>query len=223
MRLLHFSDTHGNFPRLYGRFDAVIHTGDWLGNSPAIFSGNKTQEAVFQMRQIEDNLENIKRQAQGRPYLFILGNHDFVHPQMVEQFLRSEGVQAIDLTDKVVSFGGFNFYGYPYIPHIYGNWNYERQVPEMQEQIKPLVETLNQTYIDILVCHAPIHGTLDLTHGNDVIGSTVIAQALDYQIAREMQPAYYLHGHCHEANGIAMRNGMLVSNMATTQTILEVK
>jgi Icc-related predicted phosphoesterase len=222
MRLCHVSDTHGHFPRLYGRYDVVLHTGDFFPNSHHVGAGNKVQEAVFQFQWLRDNISEMKQQLQGHPYLFILGNHDFVDPQRMEAFLQSEGVNAIDLTDKVVAFQGVNFYGFPYVPAINGMWNYEREIPEMQKQVEPLVEALNKTYVDVLACHAPLHKVLDLSMGNEILGSTVISDALDYKVSSEMQPAYYCHGHIHEAAGIAIRNNMLVSNAATTHHILEI-
>ena len=139
----------------------------------------------------------------------------------MESFLQSEGIDAHNLTDQVVTFQGVNFYGFPYVPAINGMWNYEREIPEMQKQIEPLVEALNKNYVDVLACHAPIYKVLDLSMGNEILGSTVIAEALDYKIARDMQPAYYCHGHIHEAAGISIRNHMLVSNAATTHLIIE--
>lgn len=222
MRLCHVSDTHGHFPRLYGRYDVVLHTGDFFPNSHHVGAGNKVQEAVFQFQWLRDNITEMKQQLQGHPYLFILGNHDFVDPQRMEAFLRSEGIDAHDLTDQVVTFQGVNFYGFPYVPAINGMWNYEREIPEMQKQVEPMIEALNKTYVDVLACHAPLHKVLDLSMGNEILGSTVISDALDYKVAPDMQPAYYLCGHIHEAHGLSLRNGMLVSNAATTHQILEI-
>lgn len=223
MRMCHISDSHGGFPRLHGRYDAVIHTGDFFPNSHHVMTGNKTQEAVFQMRWLEDHVTELKQQLQGHPYLFIEGNHDFVSPEMVEQFLISEGVRAINLTDKIVSHEGVNFYGFPYIPAIGGNkWNYEREIPEMQVECDKMAAILNATYTDVLACHAPIHQCLDLSYGNMILGSSVIANTLDYKINRDMMPTTYLCGHIHESHGLSLRNGMLVSNAATTYQIIEV-
>lgn len=223
MRLCHVSDTHGGFPRLHGRYDAVVHTGDFFPNSHHVMTGNKVREAVFQMKWLEDHVSDLKQQLQGHPYLFVLGNHDFVNPQMVEQFLNSEGVKAIDLTEKVVTHQGVNFYGFPYVPAIGGNtWNYEKEIPEMQVEVDKMVEVLNNTYVDVLACHAPLHKCLDLSYANLILGSTVIANALDYKLKEGMSPTNYLCGHIHEAHGLTLRNGMLVSNAAITYQIIEV-
>lgn len=223
MRLCHVSDTHGGFPRLHGKYDAVIHTGDFFPNSQHVMSGNKVQEAVYQMEWLKSNVSNLKAQLQGHPFLFVLGNHDFASPEMIEEFLKSENVAAINLTNKLVIHDMVAFYGFPYVPAIGGNhWNYEREQPEMMDEVDKMVEVLNRSYVDVLACHAPIYQCLDLSYGNQVLGSAVIANALDYKVSKEMMPSFYLHGHIHEAHGLTIRNNMFVSNAATTYQIIEV-
>ena len=223
MRLMHVSDTHGKFPRLYGRYDAVCHTGDFFPNSHHIMQGNKTQEMVFQLQWLRDSISEIKSWLQGRALLYTPGNHDILHSSVMEMELNQAGIKAIDLTDKISTFEGVNFYGFPYVPHISGMWNYEREVPEMQVEVDKMVEQLNKTYVDVLACHAPLHGILDLSMGNEVLGSTVITQALDYKVSKEMMPSYYLCGHIHEAHGLSVRNGMLISNAATAKHVIEIQ
>jgi len=223
MRLCHVSDTHGGFPRLFGRYDAVLHTGDFFPNSQWVRVGDKVKEAEYQLQWLKDNISNLKQQLQGHPYFFILGNHDFVSPEKVEEVLLDTGVLAFNLTDKFVLYNGVTFYGFPYIPAIGGNhWNYEREIPEMQVEVDKMVGVLNLNQIDVLACHAPISNCLDLSLSNQVLGSGVIAHALNYKIKTEMLPKYYCHGHIHEANGLTTRNGILISNAATTFHIIEV-
>ena len=222
MRLMHISDTHGNFPRLYGRFDAVIHTGDLFPNSHHVMNGNKSQEMSFQLRWLRDSMNEIKGWLQGRPLLYVPGNHDFLHSSLMEFEMRSVGLEAFDLTDKVLTFQGVNFYGFPYVPAINGMWNYERDIPEMQKEVDKMVKVINETYVDVLACHGPPYKMLDLTMGNEIVGNQVMNTALDYKISKDMLPTYYLCGHIHEANGMSVRNGMMVSNAATTRHIIEV-
>jgi len=222
MRIMHISDTHGGFPRLYGRFDVVVHTGDLFPNSHHVGMGNKTQEMAFQLRWLRDEIPTFKSWLMGHPLLYVPGNHDFLHPDLMEHELRAAGLEVLSLTDKVTTFREVNFYGFPYVPAINGMWNYEKEVPEMQVEADKMVTALNKTYVDVLACHAPIHKVLDLSMGNEILGSTVIANALDYKIDKNMMPTTYLCGHIHEAHGLSMRNGMLVSNAATTRHIIEV-
>lgn len=218
---MHISDTHSRFIHLHGAFNAVIHTGDFFPDSHHLGAGDKVASAKFQLQWLRDNISEMKKWLQGHPFLFILGNHDFASPDVMEAELNFEGIKAINLTDKIVTFEGINFYGFPYVPAINGMFNYEREVPEMQIEVDKMVTELNNTYVEVLACHAPIYNCLDLTGDNRNLGSRVIADALDYKINEEMQPTYYLHGHIHAAHGIKMRNDMLVSNAATTQHIIE--
>jgi Icc-related predicted phosphoesterase len=222
MRLCHVSDTHGGFPMLYGRFDAVIHTGDFFPNSAAVMQGNKVQEAVFQSEWLRSQIPTMKAWLRGHPFLYVPGNHDFTASERMGDMLRAEGIDAVCLADKITQYRGVNFYGLPYVPFISGMWNYEREIPEMQVEVDKMVERLNQEKVNVLACHAPIHKVLDLSMGNEILGSTVIANALDYKINKENMPTHYLCGHIHEAHGVTVRNGMMISNAATTQHLIEV-
>lgn len=222
MRLCHISDTHGGFPKLYGKYDCVVHSGDFFPNSHHVRAGNKIQEAAYQLEWLKGKISEMKPWLQGHPFLYVLGNHDFLHPGLMEYTLQSEGIKAIDLTDKIVTHEGVNFYGFPYVPAINGMWNYERETPEMQEEADKMVAQINVKYTDVLVCHAPIYKCLDLSYGNQVLGSNVIANTIDYKINNDMMPTTYLHGHIHESSGISIRKNMLVSNAAVTRHIIEV-
>lgn len=220
-RLCHVSDTHGYFPRLLGKFEIVVHSGDFFPNSQYVWT-NKIKEMEFQYQWLEEKIPLMKEWLQNHPFLYTLGNHDFLNSQFMEQRLNAAGIVAIDLTDKITTFEGINFYGFPYIPYIHGVWNYERTLEQMEPHIDKLCETLNKTYVDTLVSHPPPYGCLDLSNGNEHLGSTALANALDFKIAREMLPSAMLCGHIHEAASVTIRNGMLVSNAATRQFIIEI-
>ena len=222
MRICHTSDTHSVFFPLYGKYDIILHTGDLLPNSNNIFSGNKTKEAEFQLNWVSDNMVKFKQWVGNKPFLFTLGNHDFCSADMLEKLFIDNQIDAVSLENKAVMHEGVMFYGFPYVPTIDGSWNYERGIPEMQAEVNKMVEVLNNKYIDIIAAHSAIYSCLDLTNHNELMGSSVIATALDYQINKDMMPMIYCHGHCHESNGLTMRNGMLVSNAATTYRILEI-
>lgn len=198
----------------------VVHTGDFFPNSVAVFSGNKTQEMIFQENWLESQASAIKEWLRGYPFLFVLGNHDFLHPERMEQLLNLYGIKATSLHEKIVTHESVNFYGFPYVPYINGMWNYECDEEMMRDHLEDMTEALNKTYVDVVAAHAPLHGKLDWYKGP--LGSSCIANAFDYQIARDMMPLNYLHGHIHESNGVTLRNGMLISNAAVSQNIIEV-
>lgn len=221
IRLCHVSDNHSLFAPLVGKFEAVVHSGDFFPNSNNVWT-SQIKELEFQYQWLRDNLPVIKDWLQGNPFLFTLGNHDFVDGDYMAGLLNSIGIEAYNLADRVTTFQRVNFYGFPWIPYIQGNWSYECTVSQMQPHIDRMVETLNQTYVEVIVAHSPMYGTLDFSKHNICLGSTQLANAFDLQIEKNMMPLAYLCGHIHEARGVSMRNGMLVLNSATTQNVIEI-
>src|ERR1019366_5702631 len=174
-RCCHVSDTHGGFPRLHGRFDCVVHTGDFFPNSHHVGNGNKTSEMAFQLQWLRDSIPDIKLWLQGHTLIYVPGNHDFLHHDLMEYELQSAGVKVYGITDRMIKYEGVSFYGFPYVPAIGGNfWNYEREIPEMQVEVDKMVTALNAEKVDVLLCHAPMNRCLDLSYGNELLGSSVI-------------------------------------------------
>lgn len=217
LRVCHVSDTHGTFPRLLGTFDCVVHTGDMSPNFQM-----DSHEATKQMYWWEEKVEIIKRWLNGRPWLFTLGNHDFMNGYWLEAMLLSHGINAKCLHDQVHCHEGVNFYGFPYIPPIDGRWAYESTVSEMATHLDTMGQFLNAGYVDVIAAHAPPGGYLDLSFSNQRWGNSQMNSFLDYTLAKEMIPAYYLCGHIHEAHGLMMRGDMLISNAAVTHHVLEI-
>lgn len=223
MRLCHISDTHGSFPQLYGSYDVIVHSGDFFPDPP----GNplfKEEVGKWQLEWLEDNIHHMLQWVNGRDFLFTLGNHDWADPFEMTKLLGEYGIKSCCLHDRVVDYGGVHFYGFPYVPAINGQFNFERELPEMQQEVNWMVDKINNAdYVDVLVCHAPPHQTLDLSTDNKILGSTCIANALDYLIKEDKLPSYYLCGHIHNANGITMRNAVVVSNAARSKHIIEIR
>jgi len=223
MRLCHVSDSHGQFLPMYGRYDVVVHSGDFFPDPP----GNpqfKDQVGLWQLDWLEHNIPAMKVWLNSSPFLFTLGNHDWADPTMMVQLLNNYGITAVCLHNKVIDYGNVHLYGFPYVPAINGQYNYEREVPEMKKEVRRMVNDINNAdYVDILVCHAPPYQNLDLDISNQILGSPVIANALDYEINPDKMPSYYLCGHIHSANGISKRNDLVISNAARSKHIIELK
>lgn len=221
LRILHISDTHGEFPIMKGKFDVVVHSGDFFPDF-CVSSSNKNVLMACQLDWLTQNIDNIKRWLCDTTLLYVLGNHDWLHPALMEKTLNDAGIKAINLHDKITTYEDVNFYGFPYVPEICGDFNYERVIPDMTIEVNKMVSTIQDTYVDIVVAHAPLYQILDLTHGGTAIGNSIMNTAFEYKLNKDMTPMYYLCGHCHEANGIAIKNGMLISNAARTAHIIEV-
>jgi Icc-related predicted phosphoesterase len=222
MRICHTSDNHGHIGKLYGKYDIVLNTGDFFPNSHHAKNGDRVREAKFQLQWLRDSIPYINEQLGSHPFLYVPGNHDYMHPHTVEFELQSAGVEAYCISDRLFTFSGVNFYGFPYVPYIDGSYNYERHLPEMQEEIDKMVEILNSTHVDVLACHAPPYMTLDLNFTNERFGNTALSNALDYKINKNMMPSTLLFGHVHDPYGMTMRDGVLCVNSATTQHIVEI-
>lgn len=222
MRILHISDTHGSFNPLIGPFDVILHTGDLLPNFPSIMSGDKNREIENQANWINQNISHFKKWIGDNTFLFVAGNHDITPSQRIIDILVDNKIKAVNITEKVFQFNGKTFYGIPNINKINGRWAYESTPEEMLKAFNKFKTALAlYRRIDVLAAHMPLYGMLDFTKRFERMGSTVFLEELnklDYTIL----PDAYAHGHCHECFGISAHRGMIVSNAATVQNIIEI-
>lgn len=221
MRLLHISDSHSKFLEIKGNFDMVVHSGDFFPDNK-LYKSTIEPDHIFQIKWLNHNLKNLKKQINNKPYLFTLGNHDFVKAEIVENFLRNNGVDAYSLEDKIVKVNDFTFYGFPYIPYICGTFNYERDHDSMRKEVINLTKNIKGQQIDFLVAHAPLHGILDKTYDGRHIGNNILLDYLTYKVDKSDLPKWYLCGHVHDSYGISTEHFINVSNAATTHNIIEV-
>jgi Icc-related predicted phosphoesterase len=213
-RFTHISDTHGMLPIVPASSLMIIHSGDM---APNLTRGIREEEEVFQAEWWEHNLPQILERIGERYFVFIPGNHDYYDP---EALLRKHGVKAHNITGKNVRLLDKEFYGFPYIPFIVGEWNYETRTAEMSALVEAIPEC------DILVAHCPPFGTCaDVEEGKGG-GNTVLANWFAYGLPHR-PPQYILCGHFHESRGLAVWDGRdyptIVSNAATVQHTFEVQ
>ncbi len=212
VRVLHISDNHGVlYPLRTSRVDAIVHSGDLF---PTLSDWHKrsSQEAALQEAWIVNNAERLCRWTQGRPFLYCTGNHDYTSG---EEILRSVGVDAICLNDRIVTFADHTFYGFPWTKFFTGTWNMELRVPEMGMRLAAVPD------VDILVSHGPIEGVLDVNSYGEQCGCPQLRNSFLYDDCFMKGAQALLHGHIHESHGVCTWQGMTVSNAATTQHILE--
>jgi Icc-related predicted phosphoesterase len=222
MRILHISDTHGSFNQLIGPFDVILHTGDLLPNFPAIMSGDKNKEIECQANWISQNISHFKKWIGDNTFLFVAGNHDFTPSQRIVDILVDNNIKAVNITEKFHQINDKKFYGIPNINKMVGRWAYESTPEEMLKAFNKYKSVLSMyRRIDVVAAHMPLYGMLDFTRRFERMGSTVFLEEfnkLDYTNL----PSVYAHGHCHECFGVAVHRGMIVSNAATTQNVIEI-
>lgn len=137
------------------------------------------------------------------------GNHDYIDPTPQ---LRAAGIDAISLENALHIHGGVHFYGFPYVGYLAGEWNYELGEREMTHR----VANIPWEKIDVFVPHSPIYGVLDRNAQGERCGSKPLRIALQQQDRVRL----VLHGHIHNAAGVAEWKGIHISNAATTQRVL---
>lgn len=212
MRILHVSDTHGQFDPLSTDGDVVVHSGDLMPNRTF---GIAQVEHAFQRYWVEDNAKRIRDWVGSRPFLLTLGNHDFIDPT---QYLRDVGLDARLLHDGV-ELGGVRFCGFPWTPTFY-DWAWMCGPVEMAERLRPAVDLMNRGDVDVFVSHGPMYGVLDRNRDGTRCGCKVLRETMQ---TVDVPPKLLLHGHIHEAAGwLGWSNGMTVSNAARTQRVLDI-
>jgi Icc-related predicted phosphoesterase len=196
IKVLHVSDCHGTFPAFYGEFDVIVCSGDLLPNKTR---GNRHVEPAFQKDWVRKNEQNFKNWIGDKLFLFCPGNHDFIDPCSI---LREFGLNAHNITDKIFDFMGKKFYGFPYIPFMGNEWNFELFPDAMGKKVDTLVNLINNNMYK--------HNC----------GNRFMANALSYRLNK--LPIAYLHGHIHESYGITNFETMLISNAATVWQIISI-
>lgn len=237
MKILHFSDSNGFryrqesgevislFPTIKEEFDIVVCSGDFYPNLH--WGSNRKKELVkqeieYQNKWFISQLKPFKEFIQNKPFLWSSGNHDWAEPVSI---LNQNGIEAYDLDNKVIEFAGLSWAGFPYIPLINNNWNFEKDSNEMRQEVQKFLDRLKAANkfdsLDVLVCHCPPNGILDNDEGRGGhLGNSHMANALNYQFTN--RPKLYLCGHVHEQAGkIEMLDEMIVSNAATTWNIID--
>ena len=206
MRVLHTSDTHGNYKKVLkaleaGGFDVWIDTGDFFPNKTR---GNAQIEVKFQTKWVGyKNLgKRIVAALDGRPLVSVGGNHDYAN---LAQIVRDAGGTAYDMGDGAAVINGKTFAGFREIPWIMGEWNGET----VNGDFGPIVEKALGANPDVLVTHAPPAGILDdKTHGG---GISPLTTALTWQPHNVIA---HFFGHIHETQGSVTEMGIRFINGA---------
>lgn len=212
----HVSDTHGQFPLVPLEAEVIIHSGDMLPNTSY---GNVEVEIPFQISWINKNITKYKEWVAGRFLIFSSGNHDYVDPVPI---LRSHGIDAVNIDMRHFEHEGLVFYGFPWIPHIQGMWNFECDNEVMERRIRRLRDDLASRPVDVLVAHAPPFGCRDFYEGFHV-GNRHLKDLLRTGLSSRKihTPSWVFSGHIHEDNGYDKFDNVEISNAATTVRLIE--
>ncbi len=135
--------------------------------------------------------------------LWIPGNHDLPKLSALKGFARSRCI-----SEDRFDLSGFNFVGFPYIPRMIGETNYESSEDEMQARLSVLEDLIDEK--TVLVTHAPPFGTgLGVLSDKKDVGSKRLA---DFIVSKK--PKVLLCGHVHEGAGKATLGSTTCINTA---------
>lgn len=186
----HFSDLHGEItPLLESKVDPDlwICTGDLF---PNITRGNIRMEEEYQTRWFTLVARELMLRLGGVPLLSVPGNHDYVD---LVKLLSRHHYPAYMVTYRGLDLMGHRFAGFPYIPLIAGEWNYETSSAYLAD----ITARTLASDPDILVTHAPPDGILDA--GIHAGGIAALTGKLAYT---EHRVKYHFFGHIHECGGL---------------------
>jgi len=203
----HFSDLHGHLDPLLeskGNPDLWVATGDIF---PNFTRGHAQVEVGYQTKWFSLHARDLLLRLDGVPLLSVPGNHDWVD---FAKLLSRHGHPAYSVTPKGIYLMGHKFAGFPNIPIIAGEWNYE--APSVY--LAALVKMTMASKPDILVTHAPPDGILDMGGPEGHTGGiAALTGALAYT---HHNVKVHLFGHIHEAGqesveemGIQFYNGSM--------------
>jgi Icc-related predicted phosphoesterase len=197
MELTIISDTHGAQEKLGCLSgDVLIHCGD-----------------MFNMFSQSDNeFEKMDEWFGKQDFDLILcigGNHDFKLEER-SKFDNQPFKNAVYLEGAGYQYGGYNFFGAPWVPELHGQafYNDENGLVEKWSDIPKNV--------DILITHTPPAGILDVSSRGLTLGCHFLTAAIE-----RCRPIVHCFGHVHASSGVHKANGITYVNAALANSRYE--
>lgn len=222
MLIQHISDTHGKLLTINSNCDIVVHSGDFLPDMNSRFNNRDLTIENFQSQWLHSVSKKLKGALRNKPFLFCGGNHDFLHGNEIEKILKAYDIDAYCLNDKIIEINNVKFYGFPYIPYIFGNFNYEADAETLRNKTLNMCKDINNKYLDVLVCHAPPYRILDKAQDGVNYGNPYLINHFENTLNAHDRPKWIMCGHIHSSNGINTEWICNVSNAATVSHNIEI-
>lgn len=204
VRIVATSDLHGQLPKKMPEGDILVIAGDSfpVKDHQHHFQRNWLKEVFVPFLANQIYAEKYKH------ILWIAGNHDLIcqlsgFRRLWEKSMYGDALKNIHyLQDEAIKIEELNFYGYPWVPPIWGAFNCEDGI--RMEKIDEI-----SSDIDILISHGPPYAILDRARSGNV-GCQLLANQLFYRI----QPRLVIMGHIHEAYGTNKINNIEFANVS---------
>lgn len=213
MKIISFSDSHGNLPEISGSFDLMLIAGDVAGH------GGFVQQKEWWLDCFINWFNGLNLNPTSK-ILITPGNHDcsslFNSHTFITELSQKTNNQVKILIDEEYSYTYLSgeeiktirIYGTPWC-HQFGNWYFMIGDNEIREKFKNIPEN-----IDILLTHDAPYGCSDICYEGRSKGHHAGSFPLREAII-EKKPKMCLHGHLHTSNHDPMfLNGTCVINLS---------
>jgi Icc-related predicted phosphoesterase len=227
MRIVHFSDWHGEFPEKLPEADVYVCTGDMLPDFHVYKPKRDVPKMELAQRRWIESRPSLREtfESPDSPVIVVRGNHDFTP---LAPLFRGGSTYEIDRPGDVFEIDGCRFGGCRGINYICGFWSDELHQPDFDEVVDKIPLDLH-----VLVTHTPPWGILDKWEHYAPGGGHLGAESISRYLNRaryvdedtESLLRVHLFGHIHESNGTLEQGDgeevIVFSNAATTYNILD--
>lgn len=162
------------------------------------------------------------------PVVLVAGNHDFIPLSFM---FEDCNILHEFVNNELIEWNGVRITGHQGIPYIYGTWNHEMQIPDLQDRVRAMPDA------DIFVTHYPPQGILDAEYSalglmRASYGLGGMAQQLWNKVKyfendnHGSYPTKALHcfGHIHGSGGrVEETDGFHFSNAAEAANVIDIE
>ena len=200
MKIWHISDTH-TFHELLevpSGVDMVIHSGDC--SNPRDPYTNEPE-----VRNFIDWFSSLDIQHK----IYVAGNHDTsIEKKLVTKADFNEN-DIVYLENESYEIEGIKIFGSPYTPQ-FGQWAFMRA----RNKLEKLWRRAIPEDADIVICHGPPKGVLDLSYDRNNLMERCGDKSLMNRVM-EVKPKLMLFGHIHNCKDIVNAGTLKVSGLDT--------
>lgn len=201
LRLWHISDTHGlaHLLTIPEDIDIVIHSGDSTNWKDEYKNHPEFENFIYWYSRLP-----IKYK------IYVAGNHDSAIERNIfdcKSLFKLNNI--IYLENSVTEIEGIKIFGTPYTP-TFGNWCFMKNRAKMHEKVWEHCPEDS----DIVICHGPPKGILDLSYSP----SNQLEYCGDGAFKKKMlkiQPKLCLFGHIHNCEDIINAGWTKLSTYST--------
>jgi len=186
MKIISFSDTHGNhkFLNFEEEYDIALFSGD----AGTYRNPYQNKEGILDFIEWYSSHKNIKHKV------WIAGNHcTSIEHRLVDAKKLSEEKGIIYLEHEQIEINGLKIFGSPYTPRFGYGWAFNI---DRGSSIKRLWSQIPDD-TDILLVHGPPYEILDKVQSGEFVGCKDLSERI-----KELKNLKLVHyGHIHESYG----------------------